>query len=179
MHPRTQKGRQGIVARAGYPTAGKAQEADPWSAQASQLVYWTKVSGQLGTLSQNTMSVAPRRKTLWHLYTRAYTNIHVDAHEHTRCPFCHGCHPPAEKFLVPPRQWMSMKLFSVRTTHTPAYLSHVSKGLEDGKLWGLPAPTGREKGRLCWAAGQLPPFSPLWLSSSFLLLFGLRIVPTF
>lgn len=23
-----------------------------------------------------------------------------------------------------------------------AYLSHVSKGLEDGKLWGLPAPAG-------------------------------------
>lgn len=41
--------------------------------------------------------------------------------------------------LVPCRvAWALLSL-----DHAPsAYLSHMSKGLEDGKLWGLPAPTG-------------------------------------
>lgn len=68
---------------------------------------------------------------------------------------CALSHTPTPKFPVSP---LPMEVEEAQTQsagtlqsglgssqfrpHPSAYLSHVSKGFEDGKLWGLPAPTG-------------------------------------
>lgn len=65
-----------MVARACYPTAERAWEADPCGTQAGQIAFWTSPRPVRDTVSKHNIN-STQNDTLVCLYTCAYTNTHT------------------------------------------------------------------------------------------------------